>query len=147
MALSWQGQKIQLKRGLKLKDSLTFNISRAAKWQETTLKKLIFRAKNTEFGLNHGFDDILITSNISEEFKNKVPISEYSDMHPYWLRAYKGEKDVTWPGTIKHFALSSGTSEGSSKYIPISSVQLKSVIRGSRRQMLSIVNSDIPKDF
>lgn len=147
MALSWQGRKIQLKRGLKIKDVLTFNISRAAKWQETTLKKLIFRAKDTEFGQKYGFDDILIAPKISEEFKRKVPISEYSDMHPYWIRAYKGEKDVTWPGTVKHFALSSGTSEGSSKYIPITSVQLKSVIRGSRRQMLSIVNSDIPKDF
>ena len=147
MPLSWQGRKIQLKRGLKIKDVLTFNISRAVKWQETTLKKLVFRAKDTEFGSKYGFDDILIAPNIAQGFRNNVPISGYSDMHPYWLRAYKGEKDITWPGTIKHFALSSGTSEGSSKYIPISSVQLKSIIRGSRRQMLSIINSDIPKDF
>jgi hypothetical protein len=147
MALSWHGRKIQLNRGLKLKEAVTFNISRAQKWQETTLKKLLYRAQSTEYGKKYQFEDVLISGDLKKSYAQKVPIVDYSDMHPYWIRAYKGEENITWPGKVDHFALSSGTSEGASKYIPVTNVQLKSVLRGSRRQMLHIVNSDIPKDF
>jgi phenylacetate-coenzyme A ligase PaaK-like adenylate-forming protein len=68
-------------------------------------------------------------------------------MHDLWLREYNGEENVTWPGHSTYFALSSGTTEGASKYIPVTDDQLKALIRASRRQMLAIALSDIPKDF
>ena len=40
--------------------------------------------------------------------------------------AKEGEADVCWPGKVKYFALSSGTSETSSKYIPITKVDEQS---------------------
>src|SRR5262249_41978781 len=35
-------------------------------------------------------------------------------------------KDITWPGLIPYFALSSGTTSGSTKYIPVSREMLAS---------------------
>ncbi len=147
MALSWQGRRIQLLKGRKVKELLTFNIHRAAKWQDITLKKLLYRAQNTAYGKQYGFGEILISENVMQSYAEQVPIVDYSVMHPYWIEAFKGKEDVTWPGRIMHFALSSGTSDGASKYIPVSEVQLKSIIRASRRQMLAVATSDIPKDF
>ena len=40
--------------------------------------------------------------------------------------------DVCWPGKIEYFALSSGTSEASSKYIPIT----KDLLRGNQSAMI-----------
>ncbi len=37
--------------------------------------------------------------------------------------------DVTWPGKIKYYALSSGTSEAASKYIPVTKDLLRSNTR------------------
>lgn len=72
---------------------------------------------------------------------------DYSAMHDWWQKAYNGGENITWPGKIEYFALSSGTSEGSSKYIPVSQDMLKSITRTSLRQIISIAKTDIPKDF
>jgi hypothetical protein len=68
-------------------------------------------------------------------------------MHAWWQKSYNGEENVAWPGKMQYFALSSGTSEGSSKYIPVSKEQLKAIMRASRRQLFAVVKTDVPKDF
>jgi hypothetical protein len=134
-------------RGNNITDILSFNRAKAVKWQEKTLKKLLYKARNTEFGKTFGFDEILITSNVTDSFGTKVPISNYEAMHQWWKREYAGESNITWPGRPKYFALSSGTTEGSSKYIPVTDDQLKAIIRASRRQLFAIFKTDVPKDF
>ena len=136
-----------MNRGRKITDIFNFNRAKAIKWQETTLKKMLYTARNTEYGRKYGFNDILIAKDPVEEYRRRVPLVTYSQMHDMWLRAYNGEENVTWPGHTGYFALSSGTTEGSSKYIPVSNEQLKALIRASRRQMLAIALTDIPKDF
>jgi hypothetical protein len=134
-------------RGRRITDIFNFTRSKAIKWQETTLKKMLYTARNTEYGQKYGFDDILISKNPVEEYRKRVPLVTYSQMHEFWLRQYNGEADITWPGRCTHFALSSGTTEGASKYIPVNHDQLKAMIRASRRQLLAMALTDIPKDF
>lgn len=134
-------------RGNNISDFLNFNRARAVKWQEKTLKKMLFTARKTAFGKEYGFEEILISNNPYAQFSKRVPVSNYSTMHPWWQREFKGEANVTWRGLPKFFALSSGTTEGSSKYIPISEDGLKAFLRASRRQLFAVFKTDVPKDF
>lgn len=134
-------------RGRSVSDFLNFNKAKAEKWQTKTLSRILFKARFTEFGKKHGFEQILIDKDLYQSFAKHVPISDYSSMHPFWVREFNGESDVTWPGQTPYFALSSGTSEGSSKIIPVSQDQIKYIRKGSLRQLFAIFKTDVPKDF
>lgn len=56
-----------------------------------------------------------------EEYRNRVKLHEYSDMRPLVERMIAGERDVLWRGVTRNFAQSSGTSDGKSKYVPVTS--------------------------
>ena len=47
-----------MNRGRKITDIFNFNRAKAIKWQETTLKKMLYTARNTEYGRKYGFNDI-----------------------------------------------------------------------------------------
>ncbi|MBL7811394.1 MAG: GH3 auxin-responsive promoter family protein [Bacteroidetes bacterium] len=134
-------------RGRNITDVLSFNRARAVKWQEKTLRKMLYKARNTEYGRKHGFDHILISGDPVANFCKRVPINHYGTMHPYWQREFEGGADITWPGHPQYFALSSGTTEGSSKFIPVTGDQLKSIKRASLRQLFAVARTDVPKDF
>ncbi len=118
------------------------------KAQEKELKKLLKKASNTAFGKHYNFDDILKSDNILKNYKENVPIFDYNSMYKnWWFRALNGEEFVTWPGKVKYFALSSGTSEASSKFIPITSNMLRSIKKASIQQILAATKYDFPLDF
>ncbi len=125
----------------------TLNQEKAYRQQLRTLKKLLQKAEDTEFGKTYHFDRIISSKTIYRSYKNSVPVMDYSRMHDWWQKAYNGGENVTWPGKIEYFALSSGTSKGSSKFIPVSEDMLKSITKASMRQIISIAKTDIPKDF
>lgn len=79
------------------------------------LSRLIRAAADTEYGKKYGFRGIETYS----DFAEAVPLVEYPDIRPYVMRMVAGESDILWKGVIKRFAQSSGTSDGKSKYIPI----------------------------
>lgn len=114
--------------------------------QIRVLKKLLNRARFTEFGQAFRFDEILLRKDIWEQFRRHVPIYDYNRIYKeWWHRTLDGCPDVCWPGKIKYFALSSGTSEASSKYIPIT----RDLMRGNRmimiKQLISLrTYHDIP---
>lgn len=115
--------------------------------QKNTLKKLLWKAQNTSFGKHHNFSDIYFSTDPIKEFQKTVPVFDYNKIHEaWWQRTLKGEEDVCWPGKIKYFALSSGTSEAASKYIPITKEFLRNIKRMSIRQILSLANYDILVD-
>jgi hypothetical protein len=71
-------------------------------------------------------------------FQKQVPIYDYpSIFENWWYKALRGERDVCWPGKINYFALSSGTSESSSKHIPITKEMIKAIHKGSIKQIIS----------
>lgn len=97
--------------------------------QNDLLKNLIYKARYTEWGKKHDFSSI----RNYEHFKRRVPVAEYDNIKPYVERLIKGEKNLLWPGSIKWFAKSSGTTNDKSKYIPISNDSLHGChYKGSR---------------
>jgi hypothetical protein len=125
----------------------TLNQDNAYRQQLRTLKKLLSKAEQTEYGIAHNFTNVIKSKTVYRSYKQLVPIMDYSKMHDWWQKAYNGSENVTWPGKIDFFALSSGTSEGSSKYIPVSEDMIKSITKASLRQIISIAKTDIPKDY
>lgn len=116
--------------------------------QTLQLKKLLRKAQFTAFGEEYDFESILESSNIVNDFAHKVPVFDYNSMYKqWWYRALNGEAYVTWPGRVKYFALSSGTSEASSKHIPITEDMLVSIKRASIRQLVSTTKYDFPVHF
>ena len=54
-----------------------------------------------------------------EQFQQRVPITDYEGCCALIDRARRGEPNVLWPGVVRWFAKSSGTTGGRSKYIPV----------------------------
>jgi hypothetical protein len=91
--------------------------------QSATLLKLIQRAKDTRFGRDHSFDKIASVA----DYQKAVPIRDYENFWTeYWQQAFPSLEGSTWPDKIPYYALSSGTTSGTTKYIPISSDMLAS---------------------
>ncbi len=83
--------------------------------QEQQLLKLVSRAKNTSFGQDHGFGLIKSVA----DFQKRVPLRQYDNFWTeYWQHGYPNQQGMTWPGPTRFWALSSGTSSGTTKYIP-----------------------------
>ena len=107
--------------------------------QLTVLKKLLRKARFTEFGQQYHFDEILMTKHVGKEFQQRVPVHDYNKIYEeWWQKTLRGVPDVTWPGKIKYYALSSGTSEAASKYIPVTREMLKSNTVNYMRQLFSV---------
>lgn len=114
--------------------------------QLRVLKKLLTKARFTEFGQHFRFDEILMQKQPDKKFQELVPIYNYNSIYKdWWHKTLEGKPDICWPGKIKYYALSSGTSESSSKYLPITN----DLLAGNRivmiKQMLTLRNyQDIP---
>lgn len=141
-----------LKRGLKLRKKATFKRGTPQSQQVAVLKKLLTQAEHTAFGQNYRFGQLLAGSSDANAFfelyKKSVPVFDYNKIHnAWWHRTLEGEADVCWPGTIKYFALSSGTSEASTKRIPVSKQMLKSMQRAGTRQLLALPEDQLPDNL
>jgi hypothetical protein len=91
--------------------------------QRAALQRLLRRAHNTRFGRDHGF---LRVASVGE-YQNQVPLRRYEDFwQEYWKPRFPNLRNVTWPGAIPYFAATSGTTTGTTKYIPVSRAMLKS---------------------
>lgn len=84
--------------------------------QRKVLISLLSRAKSTAIGNTYSFKNV---TNY-EAFKNNVPLTDYEDIKHSISKMMKGEKDELWPGKVKWFSKSSGTTSDRSKYIPVS---------------------------
>ena len=91
--------------------------------QRQTLLRLVRHARHTRFGRDHDFGGIRAIAN----YQRRVPLRSYEDFWgDYWREPFPHLADVTWPGRIPYFALSSGTTSGATKYIPVSRPMLRS---------------------
>ena len=85
--------------------------------QRRGLLKLLRVARSTRFGLDHGFASIRSV----EEFQARVPLRTYEALWDAYLKErYPRFDNLTWPGRIPYLALTSGTTQGATKYIPVS---------------------------
>jgi GH3 auxin-responsive promoter len=117
------------------------------KQQLKVLRKILRKSRFTEFGQKYLFDQILLNFNSGKSFQQIVPTYNYEKIFKeWWYRALEGKPDVCWPGIIKFFALSSGTSEAASKYIPITKDLIRANTLTSIRQLISLATyTNVPK--
>lgn len=116
--------------------------------QEKVLRKLLMKARDTAIGEFYQFDELLRQKNLIQAFQQGMPVHDYNAIfHKWWYRTVNGEPYVSWPGRTRYFALSSGTSEASSKYIPVTTEMLRAIKRVSIRQIFSLARYRFPKEF
>ena len=84
--------------------------------QRKVLKRLLGKAAKTEWGRVHGYDEGLCY----EDFARQTPLNTYEELKGYIDRMRHGEESVLWPGRVKWYAKSSGTTNDKSKFIPVS---------------------------
>lgn len=89
--------------------------------QRRVLRELLHSAHSTDIGRCYGFATIAD----AEHFARRVPLRPYEDIREDVMRMVGGEPNVLWPGRCRRFAQSSGTSDGRSKFIPVTEVSLK----------------------
>ncbi len=109
--------------------------------QQDTFNQLIAKGKNTVWGKKYNFDSI---SSI-EDFQKQVPLQTYEDVKPYVDRLRDGEQDLLWPGEIKWFAKSSGTTNDKSKFIPVSKDSLEKCHFKGGKDVLAIYTNNYPE--
>ena len=93
----------------------------AEQLQMLVLKRLVKKAENTEWGKQHDFSTI----KSYEDFAHSSKINTYEELKHFIDRMRQGEKDVLWPGMVRWYAKSSGTTNDKSKFIPVSKDALK----------------------
>ena len=100
---------------------------RPGEFQDRWLDSLLIHGRHTSFGREHGLRDV----RSYEDFRRNVPVRDYDAHAPYITRMLDGERSVLWPGFVRWFSKSSGTTSDRSKFIPVSGENLrKNHIRG-----------------
>ena len=91
--------------------------------QRAVLDHLLQTAKDTEYGRNHAFTAV----KGYDDFISHVPVNTYEELKGDIDRMRQGETDILWPGRVKWYAKSSGTTNDKSKFIPVSAEGLKKI--------------------
>jgi hypothetical protein len=142
-----------LKKGIRIREMLEQEYTSPYDLQKKELKELLITASQTEFGKHYNFSDILQgfrkgDKEFYKRYKSHVPIHNYNKIYSdWWKLALKGIKNVCWPGRVKYFALSSGTSEASSKYIPVTKDMTQAIRKTSVRQILTLSKYDLDPEI
>ncbi|MDR2927019.1 MAG: GH3 auxin-responsive promoter family protein [Cytophagaceae bacterium] len=110
--------------------------------QMQQFKYLLKQAKDTVWGKQHGFASI----HSVDDFKLRVPVTDYDGFTPNIIRLRQGEKNLLWRGGIKWFAKSSGTTNSKSKFIPVSNDNLKTCHFRGGHDVLAIYGSLYPNN-
>ncbi len=110
--------------------------------QENTLRFLIQQAKNTQFGIDHNFDQI----STYEDFKTHIPVRDYEGIRSYIDLILAEKENVLWPGKPIYLSKTSGTTSGA-KYIPITKASMPTHINSARDALLTYIAETGKTDF
>lgn len=109
--------------------------------QQEVLLTNIQRAARTTWGKFYGFSEI----KNYETFKERVPLHFYEDLEKDIQELRQGAQDRMWPGKIRWFAKSSGTTNSKSKFIPVTQEALDDCHFKGGKDMLSIYCHNFPE--
>ena len=109
--------------------------------QRAVLDHLIRSAKDTEYGRNHAF----ATIKGYDDFIGQVPVNTYEELKGDIDRMRQGETDILWPGRVKWYAKSSGTTNDKSKFIPVSNEGLHKIHYAGGRDSVAIYLRNNPQ--
>ena len=90
--------------------------TQAQQLQLDVLKRLLSKASDTQWGHQHGYNNTLSY----QQFAQQTPVNTYEDLKGYIDEMRQGKADLLWPGKVKWYAKSSGTTNDKSKFIPVS---------------------------
>lgn len=96
--------------------------------QSSQLRTLLRTAANTEIGGRYNFARLaeLPGPELAPAYRAAVPVADWYAYRTEIARMREaGERDVLWPGLVKDFAQTSGTTAGD-KFIPVSAAMMKS---------------------
>ncbi|WP_375419110.1 GH3 auxin-responsive promoter family protein [uncultured Hymenobacter sp.] len=110
--------------------------------QQRLLAGLLRRAGRTEWGRRYGFGE----NPTMADFARRVPVSTYEQLYPELERVMRGAPDVLWPGAVRWFAKSSGTTNARSKYIPVTDESLRQGHYRAGRDMLALSTHLYPRE-
>lgn len=110
--------------------------------QHKVFEDLIRQAKNTQFGIDHHFDQIKTV----EDFAKNVPVRDYEGLKSYIDKVVKGEENILWKGKPLYFAKTSGTTSGA-KYIPLTKESMPFHIEAARNAILHYIHETGNADF
>ena len=105
------------------------------------LEHLVHSAKDTEYGRNHAFTGI----KGYDDFIANVPVNTYEELKGDIDRMRQGEADILWPGRVKWYAKSSGTTNDKSKFIPVSNEGLQKIHYAGGRDSVALYLRNNPK--
>ena len=109
--------------------------------QRAVLERLVEKASDTEWGHTHRYADI----HSYEDFAANVPVSTYEELKDHIRRMREGGSDILWPGRVKWFAKSSGTTNDKSKFIPVSPQGLRDTHYAGGTDAVAIYLANNPK--
>lgn len=128
-----------IKRGLTLGERLERQNVSPIHLQTRTLRRLIRFANQTAFGQYYDFKELMRSPSLIEDFQARVPVHNYDSMHDrWWHMTLNNVENVTWPGKVKYFALSSGTSGSPSKQIPVTEHMIRAIRRAGTRMFFNL---------
>ena len=108
--------------------------------QFEVLKELINKTTGTVYGKKYEFR----TASNYATYKERTPLITYEDIFPFIERVIKGEPNVLWPGEVRWFAKSSGTTNARSKFIPVTNEALHDCHFKGGKDLLSIYFNNYP---
>ena len=107
--------------------------------QIKVLHRLLRTAQNTDFGKRYDFEDLTRIKDPRAEFRQWIPIYSYDKMYSkWWHRSLQDEPNVTWPGIIPYYGVSSGSTQAASKYIPVTHESLHCWNKSAQRLFSSL---------
>jgi len=109
--------------------------------QQKALEHLVERGRNTEYGQKHSFNSI----KNYDDFAGMVPLNTYEELKGDIDRMRHGEQSVLWPGQVKWYAKSSGTTNDKSKFIPVSSEGLQTMHYQGGKDAVAMYLANNPK--
>jgi len=110
--------------------------------QQETLYRLLAKAAKTEWGIKYKYSSITTI----KDYQSRFPVQTYEDLLPYVERLRKGEANLLWPGEIKWFAKSSGTTSTKSKFIPMSREALEDCHYRAAKDILVLYSMQRPEN-
>lgn len=116
--------------------------------QSKILVELLSKAKKTKIGTDFDFSKLLNEQNVCDAYRKKLPIFTYETFYdPYIKDQLNGFKNIAWPNKINHFALSSGTTNDTSKRIPVSDQMIRQFQKTTLEQLLQLHELNLPSAF
>lgn len=109
--------------------------------QRRVMTHLVQQGQRTQYGKTWGMNNV----RTYEDFANRMPVTTYEELKGPIDRMRHGEADVLWPGVVKWFAKSSGTTNDKSKFIPVSADGLKNIHYKGGKDAVALYLRNNPK--